>query len=100
MLFMQNNKISKQFKVLGNDTRLEIIKFLATGEKCVCNIYEHLKLAQNLVSHHLGVLRKSDLIVASKEGKWVHYTLNDSTIKNMSNSLEKVLTTAKKKSKC
>ncbi len=97
---MQNNKISEQFKVLGNETRLEIIKFLATGEKCVCNIYEHLKLAQNLVSHHLGVLRKSGLIIASKEGKWVHYSLNEAEIKNLEGLLSKVLLSTKKKSKC
>ena len=97
---MQNNEISEQFKALGNDTRLEIIKFLATGEKCVCNIFEYLNLSQNLVSHHLGVLRKSGLIIASKEGKWVHYSLNETRIKNLEDLLSKVLLVNKKKSKC
>ena len=88
---MQSKKASQQFKVLGNETRLEIIKFLASGEKCVCNIYEHLKLTQNLVSHHLGILRKSGLIIASREGKWVHYALNEAEIQNLESLLSNIL---------
>ena len=92
--------ISEKFKVLGNETRLEIFKFLATGEKCVCNIFEHLKLAQNLVSHHLGVLRKSEIITSRKDGKWVHYSINTKEVKNLNEVLNKVLTSTKKSSNC
>ncbi len=91
---------SEKFKVLGGDIRLEIVKFLTSGEKCVCNIFKHLNLPQNLISHHLGVLRKSTIIVARKEGKWVYYSLNKKTIEELKNMLENTLLSKKKKSRC
>lgn len=63
-------------KALGNPIRLDILHFLVAGEQCVCNIFDHLDLPQNLVSHHLGILRKNNLITARKDGKWVHYSIN------------------------
>ena len=68
---------SNLFKAIGEDHRLNIISQLASGEKCVCKIYEKLGLPQNLTSHHLSVLRKSGLIKGRKEGKWVYYNENE-----------------------
>lgn len=75
--------MNKKFKVLSltlkatsNNARLQILSYLSSGEKCVCKIFEHLKLPQNLVSHHLGVLRRNNLITARKDGKWVYYSIN------------------------
>lgn len=68
---------------LGDKNRLGIVLFLAGGEKCVCEITQCLGLPQNLVSHHLGVLRKRDLISSHKEGKWVYYSLNKEAVKKL-----------------
>lgn len=87
-------------KALSDDTRIDIILFLATGEKCVCKIYKHLKLSQNLASHHLGVLRQNKLITNRKEGKWVYYSLNRENIEELRNRLEEIVATKEKISKC
>lgn len=79
MLFMANSPIKTilpLLKALGNPVRLDILRLLIAGEQCVCAIFAHLDLPQNLVSHHLGILRKNHFIHARKEGKWVHYSLN------------------------
>ena len=54
-------------------------------EKCVCEIIEFLKLPQNLVSHHLKVLKDAGLVDSRKEGLQVFYHLNQ---KNISNKME------------
>ncbi|MBI5414857.1 helix-turn-helix transcriptional regulator [Candidatus Peregrinibacteria bacterium] len=72
----KNSEIVLLLKSLANDIRVDILRYLASGEKCVCHIFEHLGLPQNLVSHHLSLLRKSGFIRARKDGKWVHYSLN------------------------
>lgn len=75
----------------SDKNRLSIILFLAGGEKCVCEIFRHLKLPQNLVSHHLGILRQSKLIKSRKDGRWVYYSLNRESIKKLQKFLEKLL---------
>jgi len=78
MLFMgKNNKqLHMVLKALANPIRLDILEYLKSGEKCVCNIFAHLNLSQNLISHHLGILRENGLIHAKKDGKWVYCSLN------------------------
>lgn len=70
-------------KALASQIRIDILDYLMSGEKCVCEILDHLKLPQNLTSHHLGILKKSELILARKEGKWVYYYLNQPRFKEV-----------------
>ena len=63
-------------KVLSEPNRLSIYTLLTQGECCVCDIEADVRLPQNLVSHHLGVLREAGLILSRKQGRWVHYSIN------------------------
>jgi len=96
----EKDNLLQTLKIIGDNTRLDIILLLASGEKCVCGIFENLKLPQNLVSHHLGILRQKNLIINRKEGKWVYYSLNRNNIKKIQKSLEKIIKTKEKISKC
>ncbi len=113
LMFLTNNlrsdNISKNFdmfimykllRTLGNSIRLDILSYLLSGEKCVCKIFDHLDLPQNLVSHHLGVLRKNGLIVARKDGKWVHYSLNRVKFVRLRDFVGSFSSAKNKKSKC
>jgi len=100
MKINQKDNLLQTMKALGDGLRLDIILLLATGEKCVCEIFEKLKLPQNLVSHHLKILRQSNLIINHKEGKWVYYSLNRKEVKRLQNVLEKIAITKEKISKC
>jgi len=66
------------FKALSDETRLRIIKLLEHGELCVCDIGAALGMVQPKVSFHLGVLKYSGLLKDRKQGKWVHYSLDES----------------------
>jgi len=68
------------FKALSDETRLRILKLLENGELCVCDIVAALDMIQPKVSFHLGVLKEVSLIKDRKQGKWVHYSINDSDI--------------------
>ncbi len=100
MKIKQYRLFTESLKALGEGTRIDIVLLLATGEKCVCKIYKHLKLPQNLVSHHLGILRHSKLITKRKNGKWVYYSIYREKIKELENILEEIATTKEKLSKC
>ena len=68
------------FKALSDETRLRILKLLEHGELCVCDIVAALDTIQPKVSFHLATLKEAGLIKDRKQGKWIHYSLDDSDI--------------------
>lgn len=68
------------FKALSDETRLRILKLLEHGELCVCDIVSALDMIQPKVSFHLGVLQEAGLVKSRKQGKWIHYSIDDSDI--------------------
>ena len=74
-------KLTEMMKIVAEPNRLKIICFLSSGTKCVCEIEAKLKLKQNLVSHHLKVLKKAGFITLKKEGQWRNYSLISKNIK-------------------
>ncbi|MHB1766236.1 MAG: ArsR/SmtB family transcription factor [Phycisphaerae bacterium] len=75
------------FHVLSDQTRLQIVMYLASGEHSVMEICEHLDLPQPTISHHLRILRMNRLVVDQRTGKSVTYTLDDS-VKHSKHSLK------------
>lgn len=72
------NELLNIFKALSDETRLRIIKLLEHGELCVCDIVAAFDMVQPKVSFHLGVLKKAGLVKDRKQGKWMHYRIDDS----------------------
>jgi len=72
------NELLYIFKALSDETRLKILKLLNRGELCVCEIVAALNMIQPKVSFHLGVLKEAGLIKDRKQGKWIHYSIDDS----------------------
>jgi ArsR family transcriptional regulator, arsenate/arsenite/antimonite-responsive transcriptional repressor len=63
------------FKALADTTRLRILGLLLTGEVCVCDIHESLKIPQPKASRHLAYLRRAGLVDTRRSGLWIHYRL-------------------------
>jgi len=64
-------------KCLGDDLRLGLICLMETGsEICVCDLVEALGAPQSTISRHLAQLRGCELVVARRQGTWMHYRLN------------------------
>ena len=64
------------FKAFGNDTRLAVIEYLMSGEKCVCEITARLALSQPLISHHLAVLRDAGFVRTRGAGARTYYAID------------------------
>ena len=83
------------FKALADATRLRILGLLLTGEVCVCDIHESLKIPQSKASRHLAYLRRSGLVETRREGLWIHYrlgTLADPVLAAISDAVRHALT--------
>lgn len=70
-------KNAKVFKAFCDENRLMILSLLQTGEKCACMLLEDLNISQSTLSHHMKILCDSGIVVAKKEGKWTHYSIDE-----------------------
>jgi len=89
-----NKKLTEEFadlakflRIIGDDNRLLILCMLKHGERCVCEIYPNLDLAQNLVSSHLKVMLEFGLINVRQEWKRNYYSVNQDALKKYNSLL-------------
>ena len=68
------------FKVLGDPTRLRILRVLMNQEVCVRDIADELGMGQSAVSHQLRILRDARLVQFRRAGKTVYYSLADAHV--------------------
>ncbi|MDE3104596.1 MAG: winged helix-turn-helix transcriptional regulator [Acidobacteriota bacterium] len=61
------------FTALADQTRLRLLHLMQDREVCVCVLAEVLQLSQPKISRHLASLRRSGLVQARRDGKWMHY---------------------------
>ena len=79
----------KKIKALADENRLAIMKSLQHGEKCGCILLEELNITQPTLSHHMKILVDSGLVIARKDWKWVHYSVDRKKLDLLINSLKK-----------
>lgn len=67
--------LAERLKALGDPTRLRMLDLLSqqTEPLCVCDITPHFSQNQPTISHHLRILRHTELIVGEKRGIWSYY---------------------------
>ena len=71
------------FKALSHPLRIAILELLSEGEKSVNDIQAILNKEGSAVSQQLSVLRSKNIVVGTKEGKRVLYSLRDPMIMNL-----------------
>lgn len=77
----------KILKALADETRLKIVEFLLKGEKCVCEIFPHIKRTQSTTSIQLDVLKKAGIVDSRRQGKKVYYFISKKEIEGIFKSL-------------
>jgi ArsR family transcriptional regulator len=73
---------AKRLQALAETNRIRIIDCLRTGSKNVTQLATMLNVEIVNVSHHLGVLRASELVNDVKDGRFVIYSLNPQFFSN------------------
>ncbi len=68
-------QIERFFQSLGDRTRLRLLNLMGDQETCVCYFVEILGQPQPKISRHLAYLRSAGIVVARREGKWMHYRI-------------------------
>lgn len=83
-------QFAKVGKALSSANRLEILEFLAQGEKSVENITALTGLSFANTSQHLQQLRHAGIVVARKDGQRVFYSLADEGVIDLLNTLRAI----------
>src|SRR3954452_10798633 len=70
--------LAERAKALGDPTRLTLaVALVDGGELCVCDLAWVTERSENLVSHHLRVLRGAGLVRSRRDGKMVMYAVTE-----------------------
>ncbi|WP_027415641.1 ArsR/SmtB family transcription factor [Aneurinibacillus terranovensis] len=97
-------KLTDLFKVLSNETRLQILLWLKEPEKyfppqhssdsyengvCVSHIQKKAGLTQSTVSQYLSMLERVGLVNAKRAGQWTYYKRNEEKIREIVDLIRK-----------
>ena len=75
--------LSDFFKVLGDSTRVRIMRALDLEEMCVCDLAVLLNMTKSAISHQLRALKQANLVKFRRAGKSVYYTLSDDHVRDI-----------------
>lgn len=68
-------------RAINHKLRQQIVKLIDENEKMtVTDIYVKLRLEQSVASQHLAILRRANIVVTERDGKFIHYTINPARI--------------------
>ncbi len=88
-LSVDEARLARMFKALGNPVRFQIVKTLAECQECVCgDIVATTPLAQSTVSQHLKVLREAGLIQGDVDGQATCYCLDGRGVRWLKEQIE------------
>ncbi len=92
---MENKDELSQFEnlflALADKTRLRILNLMRENEVCVNLFSEALMLSQPKISRHLAYLRNTGIVSTRRDGKWIYYSINYSTISSANQILSVTL---------
>lgn len=79
---MNDEKVVKIYKAIGEPTRLQILKILASETPMACmEMTDELEINSNsTLTHHLKILIEAGLVSVRKEGTFRYYSLNHDTL--------------------
>jgi ArsR family transcriptional regulator len=83
-------KLARWLKVLAEPNRLLIFNYLVEGVQCNCELGDNLKMAPNLISHHLRALREAGLVEVERDendARWVYYSINLHALEELNQAL-------------
>ncbi|QOR64937.1 winged helix-turn-helix transcriptional regulator [Cytobacillus suaedae] len=73
---LEVEKAATILKLLGDKTRLTMVKILDSHDCCVCEFVEIFKASQPAISQHVRKLKDAGIVRETRRGQWIIYSLN------------------------
>jgi DNA-binding transcriptional ArsR family regulator len=75
--------MDKSYKALADPTRRRILALLRDRDRTAGEIAAEFPIAWASVSHHLGALKDAGLVLATREGQSIRYSLNTTVFQEL-----------------
>jgi len=72
-----SQQIAAPLEAIASPQRIAILIAIGTGEACVCHLETALGWRQAYISQHLMTLRKADILLDRRSGRYIFYRLKD-----------------------
>lgn len=70
-------QVARFFSLLGEPTRIRIIRSLCDGEKCVADVVTESGSTQSNISRHLSLMHQAGMLARKKAGNQIFYAVAD-----------------------
>ena len=70
------DKAANILKLLGDKTRLIMMKLMDDHACCVCEFVEIFQFSQPAISQHLRKLKDIGLVYEERRGQWIFYSID------------------------
>jgi DNA-binding transcriptional ArsR family regulator len=82
-------------RAVNHKLRQDIVELLSEiSEKdkgmTVTDIYIRLRIEQSVASQHLAILRKANIVITERNGKYIYYSLNPERLSQISGLVEEL----------
>jgi DNA-binding transcriptional ArsR family regulator len=85
-------KAAMILRALNHKLRQQIVKLIDEQQKMtVTNIYVKLRLEQSVASQHLAILRRAGIVVTTREGKYIFYTVDYDRLEQVNQFVEQLV---------
>lgn len=76
-------------RTVNHKLRQEMIQLInKEGRMTVTDLYVKLRLEQSVASQHLALLRRAGVVVTSRDGKFIYYSVDHERIDEIARLLE------------
>jgi len=75
--------MNSPFKALSDPTRRKILELLREKNLSAGEIASHFNISKPSISHHLNLLKNSELILSEKNGQNIFYSLNTTALQEL-----------------
>src|SRR5699024_4082498 len=76
---IEMDKAAMILNLLGDQTRLTVMKLMKNKACCVCDLVELFHVSQPSVSQHIRKVNDLGLVDEERKGQWIFYSLNKSS---------------------
>ncbi|RXK59810.1 transcriptional regulator [Lacibacter luteus] len=79
-------------RAINHKLRQQILQLInENGQLTVTEIYVKLRLEQSVASQHLAILRRSNIVKTTREGKFIWYTVNHDRLNEIEQFIKSLL---------
>jgi ArsR family transcriptional regulator len=80
------------FRMLGHPVRIRVLELLQDGPKAVRELLTEIEVEASNLSAQLAVLRRSGIVIATREGSTVVYALAGADVADLLKAARRILT--------